>query len=334
MSAPNGHAGKSSANGTSGTEGVPLVANHEVAAPLSSHLERIIAELQVPFEPRLIEWRVTNTAKDKARGQVIPYADQRAYTDRLNALVTPAGWTRKYAVHTSANFERSKDQKTVAKILVTCELTIFGVGSHSATGEAWGDDENASTTAEAQAFKRAAACFGLGRYLYYFRGIWVDLDARKRPKKLPQLPSWATPEGWRKGMRPDSGSQPNPVGATVSETSATAPTRDGRSDDTIIQIEQMAQPLGKTLYRGILKSVARVWNPHEIRDSAIEKRVLEHMLAADRGLTRLKAAIEKRGPEPLRKILAFLNIASLERIDSLELLKKVVLSLESVSPKA
>ena len=57
----------------------------------------------------------------------MPYADQRAYTDRLNALLTPAGWTRKYTVHTSANFQRGKDQKTVAKILVTCELTILGL---------------------------------------------------------------------------------------------------------------------------------------------------------------------------------------------------------------
>ena len=80
-----------------------------------------------------------------------------------------------YYIHTSANFERSKDQKIVAKVLVTCELSIFGLGSHSATGEEWADNDNAGTSAEAQAFKRACSCFGLGRYLYYFEGIWVDL---------------------------------------------------------------------------------------------------------------------------------------------------------------
>ena len=105
MTAPNGHAGNSSPVRINGSEGVPFAVNGEVPGRLSREiLEQIITELQVPFEPSLIEWRVTNTAKDKARGQVIPYADQRAYTDRLNALVTPAGWTRKYAVHTSANF--------------------------------------------------------------------------------------------------------------------------------------------------------------------------------------------------------------------------------------
>jgi len=66
----------------------------------------------------------------------------------------------------------------------------------------WTDDDNAGTSAEAQAFKRACACFGLGRYLYYCDGVWVDLDERKRPKTALKLFAWATPEGWRRGLRP------------------------------------------------------------------------------------------------------------------------------------
>ena len=46
-------------------------------------------------------------------------------------------------------FERSKDQKIVAKVMVTCEVTVFGLGSHSATGKEWADDDNAVTAAEA-----------------------------------------------------------------------------------------------------------------------------------------------------------------------------------------
>jgi len=65
-----------------------------------------------PSIRRLSNGEVTNTTKNgKLRGQVIPYANPRAYTDRLNALFTPAGWTRKYTVQTSPNFERSKDQE-------------------------------------------------------------------------------------------------------------------------------------------------------------------------------------------------------------------------------
>src|SRR3984957_17223592 len=207
MSPVNGHA-NDSAN-------IPTTAVQQTAPPASdiniptaltptaAKIKELIDNLEVHFHPSVIEWRVTNTSKGGSpRGQVMPYADQRAYTDRLNALIPPAGWTRRYAVHTSANFERSKDKKIVAKVLITGELTIFGLGSHSATGEEWADDDNAATAAEAQSFKRAGSCFGLGRYLYYFTGTWVDLDDRKRPKSVPQLAGWATPEGWQEGLRP------------------------------------------------------------------------------------------------------------------------------------
>src|SRR6266446_9590843 len=215
MSPVNGHA-NDSAN-------IPTTAVQQIAPPTSdtniptaltlsaTKIKELIANLEVPFHPSVIEWRVTNTSKNGSpRGQVMPYADQRAYTDRLNTLVTPAGWTRRYTIHTSANFERSKDQRIAAKVLVTCELTIFGLGSHSATGEEWADDDNACTSAEAQAFKRACSCLGLGRYLYYFPGTWVDLDERKRPKSVPLLAGWATRAGWLEGLRPRGAGDPKP----------------------------------------------------------------------------------------------------------------------------
>jgi hypothetical protein len=339
MSAPNGHAGSSSSPAVNGSEGVPSLITNGAASLGAERVAQIIADLEVPFNPSVIEWRVTNTAQDKARGQVIPYADQRAYTDRLNALFTPSGWTRKYAVNTSANFQRGTDQKTVAKVIVTCELTLFGLGSHSATGEEWADNENAATAAEAQAFKRAASCFGLGRYLYYFTGVWVDLDARKRPKKIPILPEWATPDGWRKGLRPHSNSSPK---SGRQDKVGSAPAHDNRWNGAattkerplIRQIEAMVEPLGKTLYRGLLKSIARVWNPNQIQDVALQQRVLEHMQAGERGLNRLKSVLEEVGTEPLPKILRSAGISSLDRVDNLETLKQIVLALEALSPRS
>ena len=66
-------------------------------------VQELLAALSEPFDPKAVEWRVTNTSGK--RGQVVAYADQRAYTDRLNDLFTPLGWTRKYAVHTLQYFE-------------------------------------------------------------------------------------------------------------------------------------------------------------------------------------------------------------------------------------
>ena len=335
MSPANGHANESANIPTTAVQQIaPPTSDTNIATALTltaTKIKELIANLEVPFHPSVIEWRVTNTSKGGSpRGQVMPYADQRAYTDRLNTLVTPAGWTRRYTIHTSANFERSKDQKIVAKVLVTCELTIFGLGSHSATGEEWADDDNAATAAEAQSFKRACSCFGLGRYLYYFTGTWVDLDERKRPKSIPTLADWATPEGWQRGLRPYTESTSNPPERTTAGNNGNGAGHDSAKGASFVhEIEQMEQALGKRMYRGLLKAVARAWNPKDIQDLAIQQKVLAHMQAAERGFRRLDAALHRVGPEPLTPILRSLKLQSMDRVDNLQTLHQIVLALEA-----
>src|SRR5260370_8777254 len=98
MAAPNGHA-----NGSMGRSGdvapsAPLVALTAGAARqfTAEEIRHLVAALEVPFDPSQIDWRVTNTSKNGShpRGQVVPYADPRAYTARLNLLATPAARTR------------------------------------------------------------------------------------------------------------------------------------------------------------------------------------------------------------------------------------------------
>src|SRR5579859_8201771 len=133
MSAPNGHAPVQGQH-INGAQRLTPVFSPSGQLNTDS-IQEMVRELEVPFDPAVIEWRVTNTAQNKTRGQAIPYADQRAYTDRLNALFTPAGWTRKYSFAVSPHFERGKEKRSACKVFVTCNLTIFGVGEHSATGE-------------------------------------------------------------------------------------------------------------------------------------------------------------------------------------------------------
>jgi len=332
MSGPNGHA----QNVAEPTLSAGMIATGGSRFS-AEQIKELVAALEVPFDPSQIEWRVMNTTKSQPlRGQVVPYADQRAYTDRLNALFTPAGWTRKYSIHTSANFERTRDQKIVAKVLVTCELTIFGLGSHSATGEEFADDPNAGTAAEAQAFKRSASCFGLGRYLYYFTGTWVDLDERKRPKSVPQLAGWATPAGWREGLRPRRVEEVKSNQAADANGSSGRQNGNGNvaNDDILRQIEGMEKTVGKRMYRGILKSVARVWNPKEIRDKAIQEKALAHMQAADRGLRRAEAARDKAGLATFARILGSLRLSSLDQVDNLKMLQEIVVALESAASRS
>ena len=95
--------------------------------------EELLAELEVPFPVDQALWRVTNTANNRTRGQVVPYADPRAYTDRLNALVRPQGWTRTYETVTMNNITRTKRNAEIVtgKILVTCKVTVENCDLHA-----------------------------------------------------------------------------------------------------------------------------------------------------------------------------------------------------------
>ncbi len=303
----------------------------------TSKMRKAIAELEVPFDPALIEWRVTRFERENGRrkGLLMPYADQRAYTDRLNALFTPAGWTRNYSVHTSANFERSHDRKMVAKVFVTCELKVLGLGVHSATGEEWTDDENAGTSAEAQAFKRACSCFGLGRYLYSFGGVWVELDERNRAKETPHLTGWATPQGWREGLRPGEDGTGFVLEARSEAAEAEPQERivteidESQRRELIMQIQAMADRLGKRLYRGLLKSVAMAWKPEDVREVSLLDKVLQDMETAERRLERLRALAEEGGAECLRRVLYSFALRSIDEVTTLERLENIVAAAEA-----
>jgi len=92
---------------------------------LSADQQDCLKKLTIPFHPDAISWRVTNKSKDGKRGCVIPYGDQRAYTDRLNGVFTPAGWTRVYNVTTLSPVTRMKRDKAIqtGKVIVTCVVT-------------------------------------------------------------------------------------------------------------------------------------------------------------------------------------------------------------------
>src|SRR6516164_4736901 len=109
--------------------------------------EELLAELEVPFPVDQVLWRVTNTANNRTCGQVVPYADPRAYTDHLNALVTPQGWTRTYETVAMNHTSRTKPNAQVItrKSLVARKVTTQGLGTHSGTGEECADHDNAIT---------------------------------------------------------------------------------------------------------------------------------------------------------------------------------------------
>src|SRR5260370_1879106 len=81
----------------------------------AERIQELVVALEDPFDPSEIKWRVTNTCKvggpkgPRDRGQMLAYADPRAYTDRLNNLFTPLGWTPDDNLQTSPNLQTKED---------------------------------------------------------------------------------------------------------------------------------------------------------------------------------------------------------------------------------
>lgn len=130
-------------------------------------MNELLSRLAEPFAPAHITWKPGATTKEGTKCMALAYADLRAYQERLDA-VCGLDWSVRYVAWSNNR--------------IMCELTIGGV-TRSSTGEMDGQDEKngmGGTVAEAQAFKRACAMFGLGRFLYDLPSVWVEYDPQRK----------------------------------------------------------------------------------------------------------------------------------------------------------
>jgi hypothetical protein len=208
--------------------------------------------------------------------------------------------------------------------VVTCRLTIHGLGAHSGIGEEWADNENAGTAAEAQAFKRACSCFGLGRYLYDLEGGWVDLDDRKQPMRTPRLPDWAIPKrkqangtGSPTMGQPQNGRTHN--GAAQPAEAATLRTN----------IKSLSEQVGYSLSRSVLIGVAKAEDPEKIA-STLLPAVASKLEDTLRGVERLRRATAIVGQQRYSELCRELKFASdaLDDIPDRNALRRLIETLE------
>lgn len=279
-----------------------------------ARIEEIRIQLLDPFDPAEIKWRVTATSSQQGkngpvkRGQLVAYADQRAYTDRLNEIFGEWGWTRTYNVQVAQHFERSlnkgangqKQSVICAKVVVVSTVTVNGLGSHTGVGEEWADDENSATRAEAQAFKRGCACFGLGRYLYDLDKVWEDLDQYNRPVRSPNLPEWAIPAHLHR----------QPQTQTRPQSALPAQPRQGLvQQETLAQVNRLCETVGLGLTKFALQKYGGVTDPSKIGFAKLTT-VFDKLTDLAKGVERLRAASAKLGDGRYAAICRELNLAS------------------------
>jgi hypothetical protein len=176
---------------------------------------------------------------------------------------------------------------------------------------------------EAQAFKRACTCFGLGRYLYNFAEMWVPLNDYRQPVNLPPLPQWALPKrsGPEGKIHPVSGPRPPVVQRGLIDQKTTA------------RIEGFRRILGDPIYGEILWRVARARRANAVPNAQLQADVSEAMERTARGIRKAHSLAEEIGDTQFVSVLDRLKIRSMTTIRNLEALKLLVLELENVAAR-
>lgn len=148
----------------------------------------LLEKLKEPFPAQSVHWRIgaTNAKKNNGKatkGAALAYIDARDVMKRLDDVVGAENWQCRYP------FEGC------------CEIGVKIGGEWIWKANCAGETQVEAEKGQASdAFKRAAVVWGIGRYLYMLDSTWVDLDDYGRITKQPQLPPWATPEGYRAAL--------------------------------------------------------------------------------------------------------------------------------------
>lgn len=130
-------------------------------------------QLEYPFQPDEIEWRVLRTTKDRSKGQVAAFVDSRAIQKRLDTVLGRENWQNRFLTVSG------KDNTSTTHI---CEISIYYADKKEWVTKSDGagcTDIEPIKGGLSNAFKRAASMWGLGRYLYELKGVWAALDDGK-----------------------------------------------------------------------------------------------------------------------------------------------------------
>ena len=145
----------------------------------------IFEDLAAPFPAEQVEWRAgpVDNKDNPTSTLAIAYIDARAVMNRLDDVMGPGSWTNSYRAGPAGG--------------VICSIALR-IGDEWIAKEDGGEnsDIEAVKGGLSDAFKRAAVCWGIARYLYDVPAQWVDCKKAGNGVRItgrPQLPSWALP---------------------------------------------------------------------------------------------------------------------------------------------
>lgn len=120
----------------------------------------LLKQLKRPFPAEAVKWRIGQTSKDGTKALALAYLDAREVYRRLDDVCGLGGWQDKL-VEINGGF--------IAELSIRMPDGTWITKSDSAD---FTDIESIKGGASS-AVKRAAAVWGIGRYLYYLPSVWV-----------------------------------------------------------------------------------------------------------------------------------------------------------------
>jgi hypothetical protein len=324
------------------------------ATPATDERKHIIARLGEPFPFKDICWRVVERTKDKKRGLVTPYVKVGVLIDRLNSVLGEGCWSRTYQHRTIDNIPVTENNKTIikGKVALICDIDVPGVGRNSGTGEAWSDDPNAFTSADTQAFKRAAECFGIGLYLRLVEKFWWDIDPHGKPVNMERFAPFAAEklaatlrrtgttnpvERESLATRGNHNSSPatgnasrlqTPAQSTTSRTTSRTAAQTSLRDELLAKKAEYIAALGESLYTDATakarSAIAPGTTPVDTANQIVHS--LNEVCAL---LTNTRQLAAEVSPPVVNQILDTYNVQTFATVPSLEALNNVRLALET-----
>lgn len=194
-------------------------------------------QLAQPFAPEALQWHLESFSAERQQAWAVPIPTPQSLLERLDQALGPEGWEDHYEV-----------LQTSPLVVVKCRLSLHGVAKED-VGQA-----NTFAEAFAHALVKAAAKFGVGRYLQT-QGQWIDHNPNAPtppPKATPPAPTHSTSES---SPPAEVASESSPPAEVASENSPPAEAAKPEPHELIDRlIERLkAQGHGKEVAKIVMK---------------------------------------------------------------------------------
>ncbi len=132
---------------------------------------KYLEEFVKPFEADCVKWRIQSTNNEKTGGYAVAYLDSRSIAKRLDEVVGQMRWKDEYKPWITAKNNASQ----------ICIISIYDDDLKEWVSKSDGAELSNYSPIKgglSDAFKRAAVKWGIGRYLYEIKPVWVKVYMR------------------------------------------------------------------------------------------------------------------------------------------------------------